>query len=103
MKQVISGFIYDTDKAEEVWTASYSNPSDFKHWSETLYRTKKGAFFLAGGGGPMSRWRKDTGDGYSGSTGIIPLAEAEALDWCESNGADADLIAETFSELAGEA
>jgi len=90
MKQVIDGKSYNTETAKELAHASWGSPSDFHHWDETLYRTRKGAFFIAGGGGPMTRWARSTGNGNerSGSTGIRVLSEDEAREWIERHAND---------------
>jgi len=91
MKAVIDGKSYNTETAEKLCEASSGlGNSDFKHWYEELYRTKKGAYFLAGYGGPMTRWaRSCQGGGYSGSRGIRVLDDQEAREWVErhDNGA----------------
>jgi hypothetical protein len=49
MKAVIDHIRYNTDTAEKI--GSYDNGyavSDFKHLSETLYKTKSGQYFLHG-------------------------------------------------------
>jgi hypothetical protein len=55
MKSIIDRKRYDTTTAEEIadWWNGCSN-SDFHHCNETLYRTKNGAWFLHGIGGPLS-------------------------------------------------
>lgn len=84
MKAIINGKRYDTDTAREISSngndASYS---DFRHWHEVRYRTKKGAWFVHGEGGPMSRWARSVNNGSTGGEGIIPLTDGEARDWLE--------------------
>jgi hypothetical protein len=87
MKAIINGKRYDTETAEEI--ASYDNGvgySDFTHVSMTLYKTKKGAWFVAGDGGPMSRFAKSTGNSTSGGEGIQIVSEDEAREMLESWG-----------------
>jgi hypothetical protein len=104
LRQVIDGRVYDTDTATEIATASYSNPTDFHHYKETLYKTARGRFFLSGGGGPMSRWARSTGPNEtSGSTGILAFSDEDALEWCERHEVDADTISEHFDNLIEEA
>ena len=85
MKQVIAGKSYNTETATKLAEAGAGlGYSDFKHWYEILYRTKKGAYFLAGYGGPMTRWaRPAQGGGTTGSEGIRVLTEQEAREWVE--------------------
>ena len=88
MKQIIEGKSYNTEIASKL--ASARNPSapysnDFHYWSESLYRTKSGTYFLAGEGGPMSSWAEKTGQNeWSGGSGIRTKTEAEAREWVES-------------------
>lgn len=84
MKQVINRKVYDTETAECL--ATYDNGlsrSDFRCLSESLYKTKKGAYFLAGEGGPKTRYAEACGNMTSGSSKIIPLTRDEAIEWCE--------------------
>jgi hypothetical protein len=85
MRQVIGGKAYDTKTADELASATAGlSTSDPKHWFEKLYRTKEGAYFLAGQGGPMTRWvRPAVGGTTSGGTGIRVLAEKDAQAWVE--------------------
>ncbi len=88
MKKIIQGFRYDTEKAELVGEASASCPtSDFSYWEAGLYRTpRKKQFFLAGHGGPMTRFSKKIDQStWSGGEGIFPLTKEEAYEWAEQN------------------
>ncbi len=49
MKKIINGRRYDTATAQEVASDSYGIPGNFEHWTETLYRTQAGAWFLVEG------------------------------------------------------
>lgn len=98
MKKVIDGKVYNTETATRIAgdNSSYY-PGDFQYEDTDLYKTKKGAFFLAGEGGPMSRWAEPLGNnGRTGGSGIEPLSLEEARAWCEANDVDADVIAEHF-------
>jgi len=87
MKKIINGKRYDTDTAKEM--ASWSNNRsyrDFGWCSETLYIKRTGEYFLAGEGGPMSRYAESTGsNSWSGGEAIRPMSEAEARDWAEQH------------------
>lgn len=104
MRAIIEGKRYDTQTAEEV--AHYWNglgPSDFKNVSETLYRTKRGNWFLSGEGGPMTRYAQPVGNnGRSGGSAIIPLEPSEALAWLESKHRT-DEIEQYFSDQVEDA
>lgn len=98
MKKVINGKIYNTETAERI--ANWDNGvygGDFNTCDETLYKTSKGAFFVHGEGGAMSRWGESVGyNGRVAGSGIEALTTSEALEWCENHGVDADTFAEHF-------
>ena len=84
MKKVIEGKMYNTETATKLASYSKGNRSDFRFWSESLYRTKSGVYFLAGSGGPMSHWCRQTEQNqWTGGEGIKALTEAEAREWVE--------------------
>lgn len=87
MKRIIDGKTYSTETAQKLgeWWNGLSD-SDFRHISESLYRTKNGRYFLAGEGGPMTRYSHPVGDMTGGGEGIIPLSESEAREWMERHG-----------------
>jgi hypothetical protein len=99
MRAVIKGKLYDTKNAVRV--AEWSSPhtrGDFHRADEELFRTRKGAWFLAGEGGALSRWGEPTPRGGWGSgSGILPLSKAGARAWCEQHDVDADTIAAHFT------
>ena len=98
MKKIIKGKRYDTDKAKELGSDSYSNPRDFNYWSETLYQKNSGEFFLYGEGGPMSRYAVSISqNGLSGGEKIIPLSVESAQKWAEEH-----LSADEYEEIFGE-
>jgi hypothetical protein len=97
MKKVINRKVYDTETASFVAEASYSYPGDFQYWEESLYRTTDGMYFLAGEGGPMSHYAKSIGNNTtSGSSKITPITLPAAIDWCEENDVEADIIINEF-------
>lgn len=91
MKKVINSKIYNTATATllHYWdNGCYRN--DFGYCEEELYRTVKGAYFIAGSGGPMSRYAESHGNSTSGGDGIRIISEAEAIEWLENHeGTDA--------------
>jgi len=89
MKRIIAGKRYDTDTAEEVTSRQEGYGGDFAFYTEALYRTPKGAWFLAGEGGPRSHYAEQSADGrqsYGGSA-IRPMTGPEARQWLEALGA----------------
>jgi len=100
MKQIINGKMYNTSTAQEICENSDGNGrGDFNFFEERLYKKKTGEFFLAGEGGPASKYRRASGNGYSGGSKIITLSEEGARAWLES-AADSDLYEATFGEVA---
>ncbi len=103
MKRVIDGKMYNTETAEELASAHNGlNASDFDYCQESLYRTKKGVFFLAGDGGARTKYARRVSNGTCEGSGIIPLLEEEALAWLEENH-ETELIEELFSDQVVEA
>lgn len=97
MKKVINGKRYDTETAKAVGYDSYSNPSDFSWWCETLYRKNTGEFFLHGEGGPMSRYAVSAGQNeWSGGEMITPLTVEAAQAWAEKH-----LSADEYEKVFG--
>ena len=98
MKKIINGKVYDTDKAKELGSDSYSNPRDFSHWSETLYVKRTGEFFLHGEGGPASRYAERVEQNmWSGGEQLIPLTYDKAREWAEEH-----LSGDEYEEIFGE-
>lgn len=103
MKKIIKGKLYNTETAESI--AVWSNghfPSDFRHCEESLYKTKKGAWFIAGSGGAMSKYGRSYGNSTGGGEGIQPLTAEEAKAWLEEKDFTAELE-EHFSDQIEEA
>jgi hypothetical protein len=84
IRRVIGGKAYDTEKAIQVAVVvdQLGHSSDFHAERTALYRTQKGAWFLAGEGGGCSRWKRDMGDrSFCPGSGIelINAHEAQRL------------------------
>ena len=94
MKKVINGKLYNTDTATPL-ASRCEHHGDFRSVDESLYRTKKGSYFLAGSGGPMSKYAVACDNGWSGGSDIIPITEEEARGWAERY-CDADEYAAVF-------
>jgi hypothetical protein len=95
MKAIIHGLRYDTEKAILVGKADQNGPTnDFRYWQAGLYKTpRSGRFFLAGHGGPMTRWSRPAGNMTTGGSGIHPLTHEDALEWAEQFLSDAEVEA----------
>ena len=87
MKGIVDGRRYDTKSAVLIGEASHGYGGDFSAWEAGLYKTPvSGAYFLAGRGGPKTRWaQRLSRNEYSSGSGIIPLTLEEALEWAEQN------------------
>lgn len=97
MKTIVDGKRYDTAAAELIAENGYSHGGDFHAYHEGLYLTPKGSWFLAGSGGPMSKYSVATGQNeWSGGAKIIPLSKGEAREWLERTG-EADALEAHFS------
>jgi hypothetical protein len=84
MRRIIDGKAFDTETAELLGEASWGNRGDSGRWEESLYRTRKGRYFLHGKGGPATRWAVGhPGGSYSGGSDIRALGEDEAQEWAE--------------------
>lgn len=96
MKAVIEGRRYDTETAEFVASWSYGGRGDFEYEREELYRTPKGSWFIAGSGGPKTKYSQQTGQNeWSGGERITPLSPDEARRWLE-RAEEWDAIEEYF-------
>ena len=103
MKKIIDGKLYDTETAEclhEYWNRL--STSDFKSVEETLYKTKKGTYFLHGRGGGLSVWAEHTGNGSGYGQAIVPMSEQEAIEWLETHEGD-DVLLALFADKITEA
>jgi len=87
MKRIIDGRRYDTSTATLI--ASYHAPydmGDFHWYEEALYRTRAGAWFVAGEGHAASKYAEHFGQNDRGpGEGLEPLAEADARRWLEEH------------------
>ena len=85
VRKIINGKKYDTDTAQFIGeNRSNVAVNDFRYFRECLYRKKTGEYFLAGEGGPASKYCKpDIGSGWTGGEAITPLSEEEAREWAE--------------------
>ncbi len=115
MKKVIGGKLYDTETAELVhkWdNGRYAN--DFRYRSKSLFRTKKGNWFLYHVGGPMTDMGQSCGsNNVCGSSDkeltpayeiykIEPISPEDALRFLESHDG-AEVALKYFAEQIEEA
>lgn len=85
MRRIIDGKLYDTSKAVLLGNRTESHPSDFHYCDESLYRTEKGTYFIAGEGGALSSYAGpiDNHGGRSGGEGLCVVCRDEARHWAE--------------------
>lgn len=104
MKKIIGGKLFDTDTAIYLGECESSGGRrDHSFFSESLYKTKKGRYFLHGEGGPASRYSKSIGlNTWSGGNDIIPLSQDEVLEWA-SDHLGPDKVIEIFGSKIEEA
>jgi hypothetical protein len=84
MQREMNGLRYDTDTAEKICEWSTGQGMDREHTA--LYRTAKGAWFIAGEGGPMTQWRKYHGTHWAAGEGLRPIGRGEARQLLERHG-----------------
>lgn len=106
MKAIINGVRYDTEAAELVGRHESHLPvTDFAFYVEELYRTpRSGRYFLAGEGGPASRYAERVGGtNWTGGERIIPFAsQREAFEWAQEH-LDTALVEREFGDLIEDA
>ena len=91
MRKVINGKTYRSHTAQLIVTLPRHFPKTDNRWHETrLYRNQRGAYFLAGEGGSLSRWAQSTPNGAIHGEGIEPLSKDEALAYAKYAGLSPD-------------
>lgn len=91
MKKIINGKLYNTETAKTVISWKLHNRGDFQYASNTLYVTKKGNYFVAGCGGPLSEWSVSHGNGsYSSGEGLRDISEKTARELVAQYGTPED-------------
>lgn len=92
LRKIVGGKRYDTETAHIICKLSCTEyGSDFGWHSTGLYRTPKGAWFLAGEGNGSSMWGRRVADGWVSGEGIRPLSNDEAREVLETEGMTAAL------------
>jgi hypothetical protein len=97
MKRVINGKVFDTGTAELLGTFRFGSPGDINYVNESLYRTKRGVFFLAGEGGANTKYSQQVdNNSWSGGRTIFLLTIEEALEWAETHDVSVEIIEKYF-------
>jgi len=88
MKKIINGKTYNTETAKQLCDGGNNLPcNDFRELSEYLYRSPKGQYFLAGSGGPMTKYSRACGNNSWGwGEGLELVSESEAKKYLEEFG-----------------
>lgn len=99
MRKIIDGRTYNTSTAREV--GAWENGRDYGdlgYCSETLYKTRRGAWFVHGEGGPQSAYSRRVDDStIVGTSRLVAISEDEARDWV-ARKLDADVYEAEFGE-----
>lgn len=100
MKKIIKNRMYDTDTARYVgrWDNDCYT-TDFDYCAETLYQKRTGEYFIEGEGGARSKYSVADGNGWCGSTQLVPVSYDTARQWAEEHLSADEYIAE-FGEPA---
>ena len=95
MKDRIGTLSYNTETAKKIGEYSANYPaSDFHYYKEALYKKRTGEYFLAGEGGPASKYAEEAEGGQmmQGSARITPVSFDQAKKWYEDYVLDSDYI-----------
>ena len=97
MKKIIRNKLYDTSTAKEIAEFRDLCGGD-KAVTEQLFRKRSGEYFLAGEGGPASKYATPSATGgWVGGSAIVPLTYEQARQWAEEH-----LSADEYAALFGE-
>lgn len=101
MRKVFGGKSYDTDTATRIGSFQQGHRGDRDYLHESLYLTKGGQWFVAGESGDRGKYGTSDGNTTGGGSDMEVLTggEAEALQWCETNEVDADIIIKYFKVI----
>lgn len=95
--RIIQGRRYASDNMEVVASYEYGFASDFRSFTEKLYRTGNGRFLLVGMGHGLSVWHYATPQGRTYGHAFIALDDDEARQWLELRDQQ-DALAAFFGE-----
>lgn len=104
MRKIIDGKRYDTETAKEIGThSSHGGRGDLTWFEEGLYKTRSGAYFLAGEGNAKSHYAESLGNSSFGpGERLTVLTRKEALAWAE-NHLRGDEIEAEFADMISDA
>jgi len=83
MKKILHGLQFDTEKAICIVVHEERKPPTLDWWRAELYVTKRAKrYFLAGSGGPLSRFGQAEGNNsWEDGADIIPLTDVGAREF----------------------
>ena len=94
MKRVVQGVLCDTETAKMLGEYEHEYKSSFHWYTERLYRTKSGKFFLYGEGYAASPYaRKVSTNEWAPGEKITLLSPEAARRWAEENLSGDEYIA----------
>jgi hypothetical protein len=95
MKKVVQGKQLNTETAKLIGEHSHLLPGDLDYFSESLYRTKSGNYFIYGEGGPRSQYARQSGqNNWSGGYAFELLSREQAARWAEEHLTADEYVAE---------
>ncbi len=99
MKKIINNKMYNTETATEIASrCEYGrDKNNFRQLEESLYCKRTGEYFLAGEGGPLTKYREQCDDASYRGENIFPISQEEARQWMEEYGSVEEYI-EWFGE-----
>ncbi|WP_320178896.1 hypothetical protein [Roseovarius pacificus] len=87
MKIIFNKKIYDTDQAKEITSVRHATPNNLAWFLEDFYRSRNGAWFIVGDGGPLSHYAVEFEDGNKeGRRRLKPMSPDETIAWLEKHG-----------------
>lgn len=94
MKKIINGKMYNTDTADLLCRYQGGGTvRDFDWYMESLYRTKRGAYFMYGEGNARSPYSQVCGQNeWCGGDGWEVFTEAQAKEFIELHGSTEEYI-----------
>lgn len=85
-RKIINGRTYNTETSKRIGIWNNNIPAnDFGYCREILYKNTKGAYFIYGEGGAMSKYATVRGDNRGWGEEIVPITAEEAAKWAEEH------------------
>jgi len=97
MRKTIGGKTYDTERSTLIGAWKTSNFDDHGVYSEKLYLTPFGEYFLDGHGGALSKYARFSDLGAGEGREFCRFSETEAREWVKEH-----LPTDEYSKIFGE-